>query len=316
MMKAKNLTPLLLLATAAVSPFTASAAEADRCAVVNQSDPGWTDIAATNALSGVVLNALGYQQKVQNLSVALAFQGLKSGQLDVFLGNWMPAQEPVIGKFNPGQDIKVVGANLPAAKFTLAVPKYVSDAGVKDFADLQKYADKFGHKIYGIAPGAPANQNIKKMLDKHDFGLEKWSLVESSESGMLAQVSRAVSRKAWIVFLGWEPHAMNTRFPLTYLSGGDSWFGPNYGSATVNTVTRKDFASDCPNLNRFFSQLKFDVAIENAVITRVLDDKQDVNEAARAELAKRPELLGQWLNGVTSRDGQPAEPAVKKALGL
>ncbi len=316
MMMIKKLTSLMLLAGSSLLPLSSFAADDARCATVNQSDPGWTDIAATNALSGVVLNALGYQQKVQNLSVALAFQGLKTGQLDVFLGNWMPAQAPVIAKFADDGAIKVVGANLPAAKFTLAVPDYVAAAGVKDFADLEKYAAKFDHKIYGIAPGAPANQNIKKMLDTHDFGLKDWSLVESSESGMLAQVTRAVDRQQWIVFLGWEPHAMNTRFKLTYLSGGDKWFGPDYGSATVNTVTRKDFASQCPNLNRFFTQLKFDVPLENAIITRVLDDKQTPQDAARAELAKRPELLTGWLKDVTTRDGQPAESAVKNALGL
>ncbi|MEI7220826.1 choline ABC transporter substrate-binding protein [Pectobacterium carotovorum] len=315
-MKQKSLSVFMLLAGAALLPVTSFAAEDPRCAVVTQSDPGWTDIAATNAVSGVVLKALGYQQKVQNLSVALAFQGLKTGQVDVFLGNWMPAQEPVISKYTAEGSIKVLGANLPAAKFTLAVPEYVSEAGVKDFADLQKYADKFDHKIYGIAPGAPANQNIKKMLDKQDFGLQGWNLVESSESGMLAQVTRATSRNQWVVFLGWEPHAMNTRFKLKYLSGGDAYFGPNYGSATVNTVTRKDFATQCPNVNRFFSQLTFDVALENAIITRILDDKQTAEDAARAELAKHPERLSSWLNGVTNREGQPAEAIVKKALGI
>lgn len=311
----RNKFKLLLLVAAGGFSLNSGAAEEARCATVTQSDPGWTDIAATNALSGVVLNALGYQQKVQNLSVALAFQGLKTGQVDVFLGNWMPAQEPVISKFTADDSIKVLGANLPAARFTLAVPDYVAAAGVKDFADLQKYADKFHHKIYGIAPGAPANQNLKKMLDKQDFALQNWQLVESSESGMLAQVTRAVERKEWIVFLGWEPHAMNTRFKLAYLSGGDAYFGPHYGSATVNTVTRKDFATDCPNLNRFFSQLKFDVGTENAVITRVLDNKEEVQAAAKAELAARPALLESWLAGVTTRDGQPALPAVEKALG-
>jgi glycine betaine/proline transport system substrate-binding protein len=315
-MTIKPLATWVLLASSALLPLTPAHAEEARCASVTQSDPGWADISATNALSGVVLNALGYQQKVQNLSVALAFQGLKTGQLDVFLGNWMPAQQPVISQFTADGAIKVLNTNLPAAKFTLVVPDYVAAAGVKDFADLQKFADKFDHKIYGIAPGAPANQNIKNMLEKHDFGLQGWHLVESSESGMLAQATRAIERKQWVVFLGWEPHAMNSHFTLSYLSGGDAYFGANYGSATVNTVTRKDFATQCPNLNRFFNQLKFDVPLENAVITRVLDNRENAQDAARAELRKRPQLLSQWLNQVTTRDGQPGEAAVKKALGL
>ncbi|MEI7189830.1 glycine betaine ABC transporter substrate-binding protein [Dickeya dianthicola] len=167
-----------------------------------------------------------------------------------------------------------------------------------------------------MAPGAPANQSLKKMIDAHDFALQNWSLVESSESGMLAQVTRAVERKQWIVFLGWEPHAMNTRFKLAYLSGGDNYFGANYGRATVNTVTRKDFAATCPNLNRFYSQLTFDVALENAVIARVLEQQQTAQDAARDELKKRPELLDSWLEGVTTRTGEPAKPAVINALGL
>ena len=70
-MKVKQLSQLVLLAAAGLLPVQSFAADDARCATVTQSDPGWTDIAATNAVSGVVLNALGYQQKVQNLSVAL-----------------------------------------------------------------------------------------------------------------------------------------------------------------------------------------------------------------------------------------------------
>ena len=44
---------------------------------------------------------------------------------------------------------------------------------------------------------------------------------------MLAQVERALRDKKPIVFLGWEPHPMNTMFQMNYLTGGDDTFGPN-----------------------------------------------------------------------------------------
>ncbi|TCL04279.1 choline ABC transporter substrate-binding protein [Sodalis ligni] len=300
----------------AVGLPVAYAADNADCGVVKMSDPGWTDIGATNGVAGVLLEGLGYKQQVQNLSVALAYQGLKTGQLDVFLGNWMPAQQPVISKFTGNGSVQVLGANLNSAKFTLAVPDYVARGGVKDFADLAGYGDKFDRKIYGIAPGAPANQNIKTMLDKHDFNLTGWTLVESSESGMLAQVDRAVAKQQWIVFLGWEPHAMNTHHKLVYLSGGDKYFGPNYGSATVNTVTRKDYSALCPNAGRLFSQLTFTVDLENVLIKRALDDKQTPRDAAREELKQHPELLSRWLDGVTTLQGQPGLAAVRQSLAL
>lgn len=301
------LLPLLLSSAVQAAPVDAAA-----CQTVRMSDPGWTDINATNAVAGVLLKGLGYQQEVKNLSVPVGFQGLKSGQVDVFLGNWLPAQQPVLAKYADGID--TLATNLPSAKFTLVVPDYVAAAGVKSFHDLTRYADRFEHKIYGIAAGSPANQNIAKLLKNPDFGLGDWSLVESSETGMLTQADRAIKQKKWIVFLGWEPHAMNTHYQLTYLADGDAYFGPNYGSATVNTLARKGWRTQCPNLAQFFTQLKFDVALENNIIKRILDEKQSAADAARAELKQHPQYLNQWLKGVTTRDGQSGLAAVNKIL--
>jgi len=47
----------------------------------------------------------------------------------------------------------VVRANLKGAKYTLAVPAYVAQAGVRDFNDLRSFSDRFNHKIFGIEPG-------------------------------------------------------------------------------------------------------------------------------------------------------------------
>jgi glycine betaine/proline transport system substrate-binding protein len=304
-----------LLSAAAIVPCTATrAADPASCTQVRMADPGWTDIDATNAIAGVVLSALGYRQNVANLSVPITYEGLKKGQVDVFLGNWMPAQGPLVKPFIDSHSIDVLRANLTNAKFTLAVPDYVAAAGVHTFADLAKYGDKFEDKIYGIEPGAPANQNISKMIGDKAFGLGDWKLVASSETGMLTQVSRAVRDKRWIVFLAWEPHLMNTEFHLTYLSGGDAYFGPNYGGATVNTVTRSGFANQCTNLGRLFKQMTFNVDLENKIIADVLQKKVNVNTAARNELKAHPDLLGPWLEGVTTASGANGLQAVNSAL--
>jgi glycine betaine/proline transport system substrate-binding protein len=303
-------------AALAISPSSdgAYAAEPGSCTQVRMADPGWTDIDATNAMSGIVLKALGYRQSVANLSVPITYEGLKKGQVDVFLGNWMPAQGPLVKPFVDSHAIDVLHANLTNAKFTLAVPDYVAAAGVHSFADLAKYGDKFDDKIYGIEPGAPANQNISKMIGDKAFGLGNWTLVASSETAMLTQVERAVRDKRWIVFLAWEPHLMNTKFHLTYLSGGDAYFGPNYGGATVNTVTRTGFANQCANLGKLFKQMTFNVDLENHVIANVLQDKVNINTAARDALKAHPDLIGAWLDGVTTVNGANGADAVNRAL--
>lgn len=306
----------LALACMAGLALQARAAEPASCRAVRMSDPGWTDITSTNGVAGVLLKALGYRQDIDTLSVPITYQSLAGGKLDVFLGNWMPAQEHFVEPLLKSGKVELLRHNLTDAKFTLAVPDYVAQAGIHSFADLAAHADQFGHKIYGIEPGAPANQNIQKMLDAKDFGLKGWTLVESSEQGMLGQVSRDVPRKQWIVFLAWEPHPMNTMFPITYLKGGDKYFGPNYGDTTVNTLARKGYAQDCPNVARLFKQLGFTVPMENEMMVAISARKRTGEEAATAYLKAHPDLLGPWLDGVTTRDGKPGLAAVQAALGV
>jgi len=65
-----------------------------------------------------------------------------------------------------GGTVERVRANLKGAKYTFAVPKYVHAAGVKDFADIHKYKDKFGGNIYGIEPGNDRNRLIQTMIGR------------------------------------------------------------------------------------------------------------------------------------------------------
>ncbi len=107
---------------------------------------------------------------------------------------------------------------------------------------------------------------------------------------------------------------MNTRFQLTYLAGGDAYFEPNYGAATVNTVTRAGFDNQCANLAKLFRQMTFNVDLENQIMTNVLSNGQDVNTASRDALKAHNDLLAHWLAGVTTASGSDALHAVNAAL--
>nr|WP_086005332.1 choline ABC transporter substrate-binding protein [Rhizobium freirei] len=290
-------------------------ADGDSCKTIYLSDPGWTDITSTNGVTGVLLTALGYEPDIKTLSVPIGYQAMKTGEIDVFLGNWMPAQKAFVDDLNKAKAAEVLNRNLQGAKFTLAVPTYAADKGIKDFSDLQKHADDFGRKIYGIEPGAPANANIQKMIDANDFGLKGWELVESSEQAMLSQVERASKDKQAIVFLAWAPHPMNERFKLAYLSGGDAYFGANFGGAEVYTLARTGWSAQCPNAAKLFHNLTFDIGMENSLMGSILGGESS-KEAATAWLKAHPDALTPWLAGVTTIDGKSGLDAVKAAIGL
>ncbi len=294
----------------------AQAADPASCKAVRFSDVGWTDITATTAASSVVLEGLGYAPTATVLSVPVTYASLKNGDIDVFLGNWMPTMEGDIKKYREDGSVETLAMNLTGAKYTLAVNKLAADGGIASFADIAKHRDKLHGKIYGIEPGNDGNRLIQTMIDKNAFGLKGFEVVESSEQGMLAQVARANRKNEWIVFLGWEPHPMNANFKLTYLSGGDEYFGPNFGGAEVFTNIRKGYASECPNVGQFLKNLKFSLAMENEIMGAILDDGVEPNKAAAAWLKKNPAVVIGWLNGVSTFSGGDGLAAVKKHLGL
>ncbi|MDZ7853462.1 MAG: choline ABC transporter substrate-binding protein [Halomonas sp.] len=312
-----TLGPLGLSAAAigiATSPLQAAAPES--CENVRFAEVGWTDITATTALTTEVLEAMGYETRIDTVSVPIAYQGMKNNDFDVFLGNWMPSMASISDPFVEDGDVDRLGANLEGAKYTLAVPQYVHDAGVTSVADLAEHAERFDSSIHGIEAGNDGNQLIQQMIDDDAFGLGGWQLIDSSEAGMLAELSARAPEEQWMVFLGWEPHPMNTNFDMAYLGGADDYFGPDLGGATVYTNTRAGFVEECANVGELLENLEFTLEMENQLMAEIMDEGADPRDAARAYLQANPEILEIWLEGVETREGEPALPAVKRALDI
>ena len=300
-----------------LSAFALAAAAgqaAAQCDTVTFSDVGWTDITATTAATTVVLEALGYDTDIKVLSVPVTYAGLGEGDIDVFLGNWMPTMEADIAPYRDAGKVDTVRANLEGAKYTLATNAAGAALGITDFGNIAAQAEALDGQIYGIEPGNDGNRLILEMIDTDSFGLGGFDVVESSEQGMLAEVARADKNGEPVVFLGWEPHPMNANFDMTYLTGGDEWFGPDFGGATVYTNTRAGYAGECPNTGKLLGNLVFSLEMENEIMGAILNDGADPEDAAKAWLAANTDVLGPWLDGVTTKDGGDAMAAVTAAL--
>ena len=259
----------------------------------------------------MILEALGYEPQVSTLSVPVTLASLKNKDIDVFLGNWMPSMTADIQPYLDDKSVEQIGANLEGAGYGLVVPQYVADAGVKSLSDLGANAEKFSGKIYGIEAGNDGNRIIQTMIDDEKNNLKAFQLVESSEAGMLTEAEKAIKNNEWIIFLGWTPHPIMGEMKIHYLDGmGDSGFG----AATVYTVARAGYANECPNVGKLLANLKFDLAMEGAMMDPVLKNSADPKETAKEWLKAHPEVVKPWLQGVTTFDGGDAAAAVDAAL--
>ena len=303
----------LLLVSALACAVGAGPAIAD-CGKVVMSEPGWTDIMATTAATSIVLEAMGHEVETQMLSLPVSFAGLASGEIDIFLGLWMPSMEADIAPYRAAGTIDILRANLEGAKYTLATNAAGAALGIRDFKDIAAHKDALEGRILGIEPGNDGNRLILTMLEADQFGLGGFELQESSEQGMVAEATRATRGDRPVVFLGWEPHPMNTAMDLTYLTGGDEVFGPDFGGATVWTTTRKGYGAECPNVGRLLGNLSFTLPMESAIMGAILNDGAEPAEAARAWMVANPDSWKPWLDGVTTIDGGDALAAVTAAL--
>ncbi|AZD08811.1 Glycine betaine/L-proline transport substrate-binding protein ProX [Pseudomonas chlororaphis] len=305
---------LPLLCGALLLSANAWASEPASCKTVRMGVVNWTDVIATSGMADVLLTGLGYESKQTSAVQQIIFAGIRDKRLDIFLGYWQPAMDKNIAPFLEAGQVKVLDQpSLADAQATLAVPDYVAAAGLKTFADIARFKEPLGGKIYGIEPGSGANTTIKAMIDSDRFGLKGFKLVESGEAGMLAAVQRAINRKEFVVFVGWTPHPMNINMRIEYLTGSEDVYGPNEGAARVSTVTAPDYAERCPNVQRLLQNLTFSAAQESQLMVPIME-RRTPQDVARQWLREHPEDLQRWLAGVSSFDGKDGVAAVQASL--
>ena len=306
----------LLFVAVLATPF-AQAASPESCRKPRFSNVGWTDTIATTSTAKAILSTIGYEPVEINLSIPVTYTSMKNGDIDIYLADWEPSMQADRAPYVEAGDVEVLEpAAITGAKYTIAVPKYAADAGVRDFADIAKHAEKFDRKFYGLEPGDSGGGLILDMISKNAFGLGEFELVESSEQGMLSHVKRAVKRGEFVAFLAWEPHPMNIEYDLVYLTGGDEYFGPNFGGAEIFINVRRGYRQECKNLGAFLENLKFSLTMMNTVMGEIVKNEQDPEEIALAWMKSNPSDVDKWLAGVSTFDGEDARLAFRKVHGF
>ncbi|TVP51573.1 MAG: ABC transporter substrate-binding protein [Halomonas sp.] len=310
-----HLKPLASGIAFATAALFATAAHADD-QTLDFGVPAWPGITVKTAIAEQLLNPLGYETNTHEIGLQVIYQGIESGDIDAFLGAWLPAQREM---FNPRKASGVlidVANNVDGAQMTLAVPEYLYESGIQSFADLDEHRDQFNGQIHGFGAGSAASEILHEAIDNDTWGLGDWRLVDTSEVGMLSAARDAISREEAIVWVGWTPHWMNLDLPMRYLDDPKDLFGENNGESEVLTLLRSGYADANPNIVTFFEQFTFSAEEQSWMIQAFGQEEQDLSDVAQQWISDHPERIEAMLADVTTSDGEPAWPVIEASLSL
>jgi glycine betaine/proline transport system substrate-binding protein len=285
----------------------ASSAKTGPTSVSLLSEP-WDDLETENVIAQQLLDKLGYQVSIASLAVDVGAKSMETGKIDGYLGNWWPSQQATFGSVINSGKVKVLGTLLTGTQYAPAVPGvFASKYHISSLADLAKYGNEFGHKIYGIEPGTPGNATIQKMIKANDYGLGSWTMVPSSTPAMLAQVQRSINQNKPIAFLAWSPHWMTVQYHPVFLQDPKGVWG---GAGEIRTLINTATAQKSPNVAKFLGNLKFTTTEAGQFYYQHDKQHQSFDSIAAAWIAKNPDVVKQFLNGVKSTSGKSAESVV------
>ena len=99
-----------------LSAFGSAQASVDEaCLSVSFVDLGWTDIELATTTARQILERLGYETSSDLLALGITYEALKNDEMDVFMGNWQPAQDVEFAQYYEEGWVEVLGVNLEGA---------------------------------------------------------------------------------------------------------------------------------------------------------------------------------------------------------
>src|SRR5215211_9280275 len=201
----------------------------------------WDENVAVSTLTKVLLEEkFGYEVELQRSDEAVlkqVYSGVAGGELDAFQDVWIPNQKEYLSQVK--DDVEHLDPWFEGkTEQGIAVPYYM------DVRSLSKLDHAGTDIIYGIEPGSAVMPKLEdKVIPGYHLHMQ---LVESSTSAMLSELDNAYKMREPIVFFGWSPHWMNTRYDFRYLKDPSDLQGRFDDSAEISSIVKENLSEDDP----------------------------------------------------------------------
>lgn len=154
------------------------------------------------------------------------------------------------------------------------------------------------YQIIGIEPGAGVMKATERAIE--EYGLDDWTLVESSSAAMGAELTKAYENEEPIIVTGWTPHWKFAKFDLKYLEDPKGVYGEE---EKIHTLVRKGLQDDEPNAYKLLDQFNW-TGDDMAEVMVLIEEGAAPEDAAQQWIDENSDKVDAWLEGVdTNNDG-------------
>ncbi|HSI67253.1 MAG TPA: glycine betaine ABC transporter substrate-binding protein [Planococcus sp. (in: firmicutes)] len=259
-------------------------AESDQELTIGQVN--WSENIAVTNMWKVILEEKGYDVKLNLLNMGVTMMALDSGEIDASLEIWLPVQDAnYLEKYQ--DTVNFSDATwFDDAKVGLVVPASLEE--VNSIEDLNEHKELFDSTIIGLDPGAGTMEVTEQLIE--NYGLEL-NLLQSSESAMLAEISKAMINEEPFVAPLWSPHWVFSAHDLKFLEDPQNTYG---GTEKIHHATRLGFEEDHPEVSEWFKNWKMNDKQIGELIDYV-ENAEDPLDGAIKWVEENEELIAEWV---------------------
>ncbi|WP_099157393.1 ABC transporter substrate-binding protein [Virgibacillus ndiopensis] len=319
----KNLFILLsvaiLIVLSACSSSDESSGEIDK---ITFADAGWDSIRVHNSIAQKIIEeGYGIETEVTQGSTPATFQGLREGDINVYMEAWTDNIKEAYSEAIDAGDIKEVSVNFDDNVQGLYVPTYViegdEERGIEPMApdlktveDLKKYPELFADPAEpdkGRLINAPSGWAVEKAITQkmEAYGLNDTfvNFKPGSDAAIVASLTDAINAgEAWVGYY-WSPTAVTAKYDLTLLEEPEydkevyeetkaTAFPPN----DVTIAVHKDLPEQAPEVVDFLSNYETSSKLTEEAL-KYMDENEDTSaaEAALWWMKKHEDIWTSWV---------------------
>ncbi len=251
---------------------------------------GWDENVAVSTLTEVLLEEeLGYEVELQLSNVEVVkqvFRGVAEGDLDAFQDVWLPNHKDYLSEVE--NDVEHLDPWFEGETAQgIAVPYYMD---VQSLSELDRAGTDM---IIGIEPGSAVHPQIhNKVIPGYDLDMK---LVEGSTSAMLSELEKAYEMRESIVFFGWSPHWMNTRYDFRYLEDPKDLQGKFNDPAEISTIVNEDLPDEDPVAYEFIRSISLSKEQVNQMEADI-NEAGDPDKGVKAWLEDNRSVVQPWID--------------------